>query len=258
MKSTAAFLLIAALVGIPGQKQPQESSDGTVAGQVVRQPEEESRWQEKLQKMNLAPEEKNEARKAVDASREQSGRVKEYRENIWAKLKADTPDIERYAPVGEEGSDVERKAPSDSYAGYNLFLFLSDSVPRHTRQNYLEALRDVPVVFVLRGLIGEDVVFQPTQDWIAEFLCTDDVCKLGPVDINPNLYRIFQIREVPALVYIADDSALETCAGEPLPDDSYMVFYGDAPPSVVFKKMLQEKPSDNRLKKWKKATGGDS
>ncbi len=113
------------------------------------------------------------------------------------------------------------------------------------------------MVFVLRGLIGEDVAFQPTQDWIAEFLCTEDVCKLGPVDINPNLYRIFQIKEVPALVYITDDSALATCAGEPLPDDSYMVFYGDAAPSVVFETMLREQPEDNRLRDWKQATGGN-
>lgn len=258
MKSTAVFLLIAALSNVPGQKQDFEPFDGTVAGQVMRQPEEESKWREKLQEMDLGPEEKNEARRALDASRSQSGKIKEYKKNIWTKLKSANPDIERFASMADTGNGAESKAFSESYKGYNFFLFLSDSVPRHTRKNYLEALRDVPVVFVLRGLIGEDVIFQPTQDWIAEFLCTDDVCKLGPVDINPNLYRVFQIKEVPALVYIADDSALEACAGEPLPEDSYMVFYGDAPPAVVFEKMLLEQPTDNRLKEWKKKTGGNS
>lgn len=257
MKAAATFLLLAAVFSAePNAAQPAREAkkiERDVAGQQMRQPEKEAEWMEKLEgvesALSVPGAAKSAAKMAVDGAKAQASRVKQYTEDVWRKLKSEL----EAKGVDVDGEYLEKLAEqnreADFYERTHLYLMVSESVPRVTLRNYLAALQDVPVAFILRGIIGDDpATFKPTQDWAQELLCAaENFCSLGPVDINPNLFRAFAIREVPALVYVPDPSVLASCGSGPLDENQFYTWYGDLPADYILERFLELRPDDGAL-----------
>ena len=257
MKAAATLLLLAAVFAAKPQAEALERKEKTierdVAGQQMRQPENEARWQKSLEKnentLSVPESAKNAAEKAVEGAKSQMGLIGEYTRDIWHSLKSEleSKGVDIDGEYLEKLADLNREA--DFYESTHLYLMVSESVPKVTLRNYLTALQDVPVAFILRGVIGDDpATFKPTQEWVHGLLCAaDNYCSLGPVDINPNLFKAFSIDEVPALVYVPDPSVLASCGGEALAENQFFVWYGDLPADYILQRIAELRPADGAL-----------
>lgn len=240
-------------------QEPQKTIEERSAGLHVRQPDEERAWMEKLpDALEPTPEAqavgKEAAEKALSGARNQEPLVRTYSDNIWAKVKKEFQ--KKGLEYDEEylGRLVYRNREESLYESTHLYVFISESVPNITLRNYQKALEGISVAFVLRGLIGDDPSrFQPTQEWVQRMLCGEppyDIgskCFLNPVDISPNLFRVFGIERVPAVVYVPDPLQLASCGLLPLPDKDFYVWYGDLPPSYVLERFREHRPADMTL-----------
>ena len=257
MKAAATFLLLAAMFSAePNAAAPVRETkkiEREVAGQQMRQPEKEAEWTEKLEgvenTLSVPETAKNAAKQAVEGAKSQASLVRQYTRDVWLKLKSelDAKGVDVDGDYLEKLAEQNREA--DFYERTHLYLMVSESVPRITLRNYLTALQDVPVAFILRGAIGDDpATFKPTRDWVRELLCAaENFCSLGPVDINPNLFRAFAIREAPALVYVPDPSVLQSCGGGQLDENQFYVWYGDLPADYILERVLELRPDDGAL-----------
>lgn len=257
MKAAATFLLLAAVFSAePNDARSAGEAkkiERDVAGQQVRQPEKEAEWTEKLEGMDKTLSIPETARKAaeqaVEGAKAQVSRVQQYTRDIWHKLKSEleAKGVEVDEDYIEKLADQNREA--DFYERTHIYLMVSESVPKATLRNYLTALQDVPIAFILRGVVGDDpATFKPTREWVQELLCAaENYCSLGPVDINPNLFRAFSIREVPTLVYVPDPSVLQSCGGGPLDDGQFFTWYGDLPADYILERIRELRPDDSAL-----------
>ena len=240
-------------------QEPQKKIEERTAGEHVRQPHEERAWLDLLPDLleNTPPTEKmgkEVAEKAVETARGQQGLVQTYTENIWAKVKSEFQDKGLLYDEGYLDRLLEDNREHGLYENTNLYVFVSESVPGVTLRNYLKALEGVPTAFVLRGLIGDDPAkFQPTQEWVQRSLCgeppykVDSKCYLHPVDINPNLFRVFGIERVPAVVYVPNPEQVASCGLSPMPEKDFFIWYGDLAPAYVLKQIQKLRPDDLML-----------
>jgi len=259
--------LILALAPHPGKgngaepvaQEPQKTIEERTAGIHVRQPDAERAWMDAPPEVLAMPTEvqkkgKEAAETAVDAAKGQQGLVRTYTENIWAKVKAEF--AEKGLQYDEEY--LERLAGENReqgmYENTHLYVFISESVPSITLQNYQKALEGIPSVFVLRGLIGDDPSkFHPTQAWVQHMLCGEppyeagSKCFLNPVDISPNLFRAFGIERVPAVVYVPNPEQIANCGALPMPEKDFFVWYGDLAPAYVLEEIHKLRPDDLTL-----------
>lgn len=240
-------------------QESQKKIEERTAGEHVRQPYEERTWLDLLPNvLEASPQTekmgKEAAEKAVEAAKEQQSLVQTYSNNIWAKVQSEFE--EQGLNYNEEylGQLVEENREHSLYENTQLYVFVSESVPGVTLRNYLKALEDVPTVFVLRGLIGNDPTkFQPTQEWVQRMLCgeppyeVNSKCYLHPVDISPNLFRVFGIEQVPAMVYVPNPEQIASCGFSPMPDKDFFVWYGDLAPSYVLEQIQKLRPDDLTL-----------
>ena len=258
MKAATTFLLLAAVFSAePDAAAPVRETkkiERDVAGQQVRQPEKEAEWLEKLggveNTISIPEAAKNAAKQAVDGAKSQASLVRQYAQDVWLKLKSELDAKGIYVDEDYIGQLAEQNREADFYERTHMYLMVSESVPRVTLRNYLAALQDVPVAFILRGTVGDEpATFKPTQDWVRELLCAEeDRCNLGPVDINPNLFRAFAISEVPALVYVPDPSVLQSCGGGQLDENQFYAWYGDLPADYILERILELRPDDGDLR----------
>lgn len=239
--------------------EPQKTIEERSAGLHVRQPDEERAWLELLPEAvdtssQAAQAGKATAEKAVTEAKAQESLVQTFTENIWARVKSELE--QQGLGYDEEYLEqlVGRNRENALYEGVHLYVFISASVPDVTLRNYQKALEDIPTVFVLRGLIGDDPSsFQPTQEWVQRFLCGEppyemgSKCHLNPVDISPNLFKAFGVENVPALVYVPDSLQIAACGEAPMPDKDFYVWYGDLAPAYVLEQTLKLRPDDFTL-----------
>ena len=241
-------------------EETQKILEERTAELPTRQPEEERAWLEALPEMLETPSQagkkaKETAEKAVASARGQQGLVKTYTDDIWARVKAEFTDKGLRYDEEYLRRLVDANRENGLYENTHVYVFISESVPGVTLRNYQNALTGVPTTFVLRGLIGEDPSnFQPTQEWVQRMLCGDppyetgSKCFLNPVDISPNLYRMFGIDQVPGLVYVPDPAQIASCGVSPMPDKDFFVWYGDLAPSYVLEQIRQLRPEDATLR----------
>lgn len=217
------------------------------AGQLLRQPSAEEEWQKQLfslpalQGQNL---ESEVAQRSVLAAQGQLPLVEEYSRNIWSKV------------TGLQNFDVSESATSstneeDLYSENHLYIFVSESVPPATIKNYLRDVEGLGAILVLRGVIGDNPSkFMPTSRWVQSLLCTS-ANKAGgyttSVDINPQLYKLFDIQVVPTVVYVTDiiKNNLQAITS---PDNVIVLSWiGDVALPYVVNKFLLERPFDPLL-----------
>lgn len=239
--------------------EPQKTIEERTAGVHVRQPDDERAWLDVLpETLEPAPQAqkaaKEAAEKAVTDAKEQQGLVRTYEDNIWAKVKSEFEDKGLRYDEQYLARLVDENREDSLYENTRLFVFISESVPNATLRNYQKALAGAPAVFVLRGLIGDDPSkFQPTQDWVQRMTCGEppyeagSKCFLTPVDISPNLFRVFGIEQVPAVVYVPSPKLIASCGASPMADKDFFVWYGDLAPAYVLEQIRKMRPDDMTL-----------
>ncbi len=144
-----------------------------------------------------------------------------------------------------------------------VYVFITKSVPITTLRNYSAAIAkagDPNVVMVLRGFVGGMKKIKPTMDFIAEILKKDPACDMTRekcdsfgvnIEIDPLLFRRYQICEVPAIVYAQNvDQGVEALNGsEGLNDNAsagnFFVIIGDAKLDYLLERINREAGSES-------------
>jgi len=237
------------------------------------QKDREQKYRQSLRGQDIYQKESPAAAKAVKASRSKKMKDLEskYAGDIWANVEKefnaqgrefDREYVDKFVEANRDEADYENK---------HLLVFLSRSVPEATIHNYLDGLSSVQgeVAYVLRGMVGPDPSkIMPTQRWVSKLLCGKEEytseefekleCDPGPVDINPNLFRQFGINQVPAVVYVPDPLALNSCRDDTQPAGKFYVFYGDMSPEYVLRQFVHFRPNDATLQKLYNRVRGES
>lgn len=237
-------------------QEPQKRIEEKSAGLHLRQPDKERAWLNELSgTFEPSPETaKKAADKAIAGARQQEPLVKTFEENIWAKVQSEFKRSELNYDEKYLEKLVQQNREDGIYEATHLYIFISKSVPAVTLRNYQRALEGIPTAFVLRGPIGDDPSrFAPTQEWVQRFICGEppyeagSKCFLNPVDISPNLYRIFGIESVPAMVYVPNPTLIASCGMSPMEEHGYFVWYGDLAPAYVLEQIQKLRPDDQIL-----------
>jgi len=138
-----------------------------------------------------------------------------------------------------------------------VYVFISSSVPLDTLRNYARAIDRLGydnIFMVMRGFVGGMKYIRPTIDFISSILKKDSSCDFASgeqcevfsaaVNIDPLLFRAYNISEVPAIVYARGVSVSDSALSEGLTDnatykDAYVV-YGDVSIEYAVKKIKEE------------------
>lgn len=119
-----------------------------------------------------------------------------------------------------ETSELRSAASNGLAPTERIYLFISESIPLETLRNYardITEMGDPVIVMVLRGFVGGMRQVLPTRRFVLDILrkdlaCDPDSrsdCELYPVNLvlDPLLFRLYDVREVPAVVYALDAEA---------------------------------------------------
>lgn len=233
-------------------KQHEKSIVPQVTGQLLRQPSAEEKWQElllslpALQDQNLDSEV---ARRSVLDAQGQVPLVEAYTRDIWSKVTG-LQNLE----VSGSASSPDTNTEEDLYSEAHLYIFVSESVPSGTIKNYLRDAEGLGAILVLRGVIGNDFsTFMPTSRWAQSLLCTstsETDCYTTPVDINPILYKLFNILDVPTVVYTPDIIKTISHATIDTKNAITLSWIGDVALRYILEKFLLERPFDPLLNQY--------
>jgi conjugal transfer pilus assembly protein TrbC len=141
----------------------------------------------------------------------------------------------------ESAKMSESCVDSEQLGNPTIYIFVSSSMPEQTLKNYADTVAKLAGdgIMVLNGTIGDPQNLKPTLNFITKLNCgktLDELqknyeqCNVSQVDINPLLFRIFNVREVPAIVW-SNISYAELLGmanmGESLNSNQYGLIYGD-------------------------------
>ena len=147
----------------------------------------------------------------------------------------DLPTVDTVKKMIDDPSCID----PDVLGDYRVYVFISQSVPIKTLKNYMKsALKTSNTLLVMRGVIGSADFIMPTQNFITELACgkklselkPDDKCGVSRVDINPILFTLFNIDNVPAIVFSKlsyHELMIKANLNEPIKDDEYFIVKGD-------------------------------
>lgn len=89
-----------------------------------------------------------------------------------------------------------------------IYIFISSSIPQATLKTYAAAagkLKDPRIIMVLRGCIGGCEKFMPTAGFVQSILSPSDGDKYTvELQIDPYLFRLYQVEAVPAIVFASN------------------------------------------------------
>lgn len=143
-------------------------------------------------------------------------------------------------------------------ANEKLFIVISSSLPKETIQSYFQMLEGVnlDVTFIMRGVIGTPQKIMPTVNYINELLVKnpkEDATKQENryqfnVEINPKITRRFDVKEVPAILFIKNYNPVvqeyKEVIGTPDKDEHYWIAYGDASIDYALEQINKNAKSD--------------
>lgn len=137
-----------------------------------------------------------------------------------------------------------------------LYLFISSSMPNYVIRRYLSdisELRDDNITVVMRGFLGGVQYLRPTLRYLVEILKVDSECDIRSLNcefvrvsfqIDPLLFREYNINKVPALVYVNSQN------------EKPVIIYGDAKFSYLIERIYEETRNPSLQKISNKLTGG--
>lgn len=141
-----------------------------------------------------------------------------------------------------------------------VYIFISSSMPISTLKTYalqIEAIGDKNITMVMRGFIGGVEKFGPTMKFCQQVLMVDPDCQSNDceavraqIEIDPNLFKKFGIKEVPAIVYaqnvnLIDPEQSAGMDGNVKGKISGYKLYGAVPIAYALDKFYQETKSNN-------------
>lgn len=177
--------------------------------------------------------------KPVEVSIPSYGVFKDEQADIMKRF--NLPDIEK-PHEGESCVDPEQ------LGDYRVFVFISESVPEVTLKNYMrDAKKRNDILLVMRGVIGSADHLKPTLSFMTKLSCgkeykdlkPDDGCAPSRIDINPLLFSLFGVKQVPAIVYSQlsyTELLIRENMGQPLKDEEYFIIRGDMGLNYAFEK----------------------
>jgi len=186
---------------------------------------------------------------------------KEFKE----KLQAETDRLKEGVfkkPLEEYYSDSSKeieKTKGKLQPTERIYIFISSSVPIPTLRNYalaLDRLGDPNIVMVMRGFVDGMKYIRPTINFVGDILKKDPGCDMtkqkcdtyrADFQIDPLLFRRYQIAKVPAVVYATDVNVMDVQMSEGLENNTkvsnYHVLYGDASLEYVLDTIQKETKS---------------
>ena len=155
----------------------------------------------------------------------------------------------------KEGESIAKLSKTDQ-----LILFVSSSMPIDTLRRYAKQIDKVDGLMVLRGTIGDGTKIQPTLDFLSNVLKIDDDCEgigcdvIGTfLTVDPRLFRLNNIKQVPALVFSEDLNLINYASGKEsdnfFPSSADFVVYGDATLLGMVRE-IHRKTKNNKLKSY--------
>lgn len=163
--------------------------------------------------------------------------VKDYNEYYSQIQNKNTVSNKKQEPF--YGSKTVQLSPDE-----RIYIFISSSVPVETLRNYardIDRIGSPNIKMVMRGFIGGMKYIKPTMEYLSDVLKRDKLCdfKAGQkcevygtsVYIDPLLFRAYNIKEVPAFVYIKGLKVMDPLLSEGMTDNvtstQATVLYGD-------------------------------
>lgn len=195
------------------------------------------------------------------------GMIKSYTKNIWEQLDQQARESGANAtPLDRAASEayMANNAAIEEYTGRHVYVFVSDSMPKETIDNYIETIEDNPnFVMVLRGPIGGEAKMIPTVDWVSRRLCGKSAkemmaekisnpdeagCKKVTISLDGNLFEKFRVQQVPAIVYVPSVETSMKCNHQySVEEGEYFSFFGDVPVRYALNKIRMALPDDQKL-----------
>lgn len=189
--------------------------------------------------INVSDEIKEQARQTAEIGMRESGAAKASALKIKAILETSEwkekenqykNDISKILKI-EQPKDTDKV---DTPSVHRPVLFISKSIPLVTLRRYAVDLAKVGGVMVLQGGVEGLKRLGPTMQLTADILkidpgCVQD-CKMHntTVLIDPILFRVNQIKAVPALIVQRDLNVESHCADAGKPPTAVHIAYGDA------------------------------
>jgi len=202
---------------------------------------------EKLQKKLDQPQNKNQ-KEGQEWAEEISSFY--YSDAFQKRISAETERLKstifkNYLP-GNQYSEPEKEKPNGNHENLllpseRIYIFISSSIPVETLRAYVrdvDKIGDPRIVFVMNGFVGGMRSFKETLDFIVSIKTKDPGCSLlqgecsfyrANLQIDPLLFRKYQITSVPAVVYAAGRSLMNADRPDHEANISnYYVIKGDA------------------------------
>lgn len=168
----------------------------------------------------------------------------------YTVFKDDQADIMKMfnLPEAEDAHEGESCVDPEQLGDYRVFVFISESVPETTLKNYMrDAKKRTDILLVMRGVIGSADHLKPTLSFMTKLSCgkeykdlkPDDSCAPSRVDINPLLFSLFGVKQVPAVVLSKlsySELLIRENMGQPLKNDEYFIIRGDMGLDYAFEK----------------------
>jgi conjugal transfer pilus assembly protein TrbC len=161
-----------------------------------------------------------------------------------------------YKGLKEDSGNKETHSSLSS--SERIYIFISSSVAESTLRNYaadLDKLNNSNISMVLQGFVGSMKHFRPTLDFVANVIKKDSHCDLtdqcetyrANIRIDPLLFRRYEIKQVPAIVYVPDMKINDSSLSEGLKDNAhvsdYYIVYGDTSLEYAFELIYRQTKS---------------
>lgn len=138
----------------------------------------------------------------------------EYKETIRPQVEELKKSVEEYRQrmTVEDGKVVvkQKKERVSLAKDERLYVLMSSSVPMVVWRNYAKAIESYNLsdsaFLVLRGCIGGCKYFRPTLEFIKKVIAPTEKEQLSvEVQIDPLIFRRFNVQKVPCFVYVKGD-----------------------------------------------------
>lgn len=206
--------------------------------------------------VNITPQIQEKAENAFKytESKEFQSQVKEFQNDITAKMQIPSANDPSSMFYSQMKPAVKSMVPAQD----RVYIFISSSMPIETVKAYardLAKLGEDNVFLIMRGGIGGLKKIAPTAEWISTALKIDPLCSGScelyrtKVLIDPLLFRKYEVKAVPAVVYVknvVNTEGLSEGLGT-VKNSGFYLSYGDISLSYHLK-LIAEYSKDERIK----------
>lgn len=187
-------------------------------------------------------------------SKEFQSQVEEFKGGITAKMQIPTANDPSSMFYSQMKPAVKSMVPAQD----RVYIFISSSMPVETVKAYARDLAKIGednVFLVMRGGIGGLKKIAPTVEWISSVLKIDPLCSGScelyrtKVLIDPLLFKKYEIKEAPAVVYVKNVVNTEGLSEglSTVKNSGFYLSYGDI--SLAYHlKLIAEYSKDEHIK----------